>query len=64
MRQCSSGCAWKKEQRLESLILNSLQVHIQQDIIVLWPLKVYQLEIFSENEFQIYGINNVTHQSV
>lgn len=64
MRFYSSGCAWKKEQRLDSWILNSLQVHIQQDIIVLWPLKVYQLEIFWENEFLIYDINNVTHQSV
>lgn len=51
----------EKEQRLDSLILNSLQVHIQQDIIVLWPWKV---EIFWENEFLIYDINNVTPQSV
>lgn len=64
MRLYSSGCAWKKEQRLDSWILNSLQVHIQQDIIVLWPLKVYQLEIFWENEFLIYDVNNMTHQSV
>lgn len=45
-RPYSSGYAWKEEQRLDYLILNSLQVHIQQDIIVLCPLKVYQLEIF------------------
>lgn len=39
-------------------------MHIQQDIIVLWPLKVYQREIFWENECLIYDINDVTHQSV
>lgn len=64
MRQYSPGHAWKKEQRLDYLILNSLQVHIQQDIIFLWPLKAYQLEIFWKNEFLIYDINNVTHNSV
>lgn len=35
-------------------------MRIQQDIIVLWPWKVCQLEIFWENEFLIYDINNVT----